>query len=77
MLLSEKHSRLRAHDDDDTKAALNEFVIEHFGGDHQRLAWFLDEVVLNRKWNNRDSGKFYSTRHGLIGFSSLREAQTV
>jgi hypothetical protein len=45
MRLAERHARLRAHDDPETISSAYRWVVEHFGGDHIRAAWFFDELV--------------------------------
>ena len=71
MLLSEKHARLRAHDDLETVAVAHDFVVQHFGGDYNRASWFLNELA-QRAGIDADRSAFYSIRHGRIKWRSLR-----
>lgn len=61
MRLAERHARLRAHDDPETVAVAHRFVVEYFGGDKERAAWFFDELAVK----DRISGSgdvFFSVR---------------
>lgn len=71
MLLSEKHARLRAHDDTDTVDAAHRFVVSFFGGDYQRATWFLDEVA-HRAGIESERDTFYSIRNGRVKWHTLR-----
>lgn len=71
MLLSEKHARLRAHDDAETVAEAHHFVVRFFGGDTQRAAWFLDEVA-HRAGIDTERDTFYSIRNGRVKWHTLR-----
>lgn len=71
MLLSEKHARLRAHDDQETVAEAHHFVVRFFGGDNERAAWFMDEVALMKRVS-QDRSQFYSIRNGRVKWHTLR-----
>lgn len=71
MILSERHARLRAHDDQEAVVVANDFVRENFGGDFERAAWFLDEVALMQRIS-QDRNQLYSIRNGRVKWHSLR-----
>ena len=61
MSLAEKHARVRAQDDVNTVLAADQFVVDYFGGDYQRAAWFLDELA---NMEGGRSANLYSVRAG-------------
>jgi len=63
MSLAERHARVRAHDDAETVQSAHQWVVQYFGGDHVRAAWFFDELRDIIETGGRET-KFFSVRTG-------------
>lgn len=70
MELKERHARLRAHEDEKARGLMHDFVVEHFGGDYKRAAWFLDECASIAQLV-KDAPTIYSVTRGYLGFHRL------
>lgn len=75
MRLSERHSRIRAHDDEDTMRAALAFVRDHFGGDWERAAWYFDECGIIDRMGGTPQDNIFSVKTKTMRPIHLRSKQ--